>query len=172
MQTRVTVGFILIGLIGVRAVASPVPCRFGGFDGDSTFEDIGASYKAADLVVIGIVTGKTHLDSNLVFHVQKVIKGAADTPITLHAHHVQNTEINGFLLPENRPFLLFLAQGPSNVFDSVENYNSSCATSYPIRDANVVLVEPDEHNRGTKVPVSEIKQFLISSPPKLIHKYR
>jgi hypothetical protein len=172
MQTRVTVGFILIGLIGVRAVASPVPCRFGGFDGDSTFEDIGASYKAADLVVIGTVAGKTRLNSNLLLNVQKVIKGAADAQITLRAHHVQNTEINGFLLPEGRPFLLFLMQGPSGVFDSVENYNSGCATSYPVRDANVVLVEPDEHNRGTKVPVSEIKKFLISNPPKLIHKYR
>ena len=172
MRIRVAVGFILIGLIGERAFASPVPCRFGGFDGNSTFEDIGASYKAADLVVIGTVTGKTRLESNLLLNVQKVIKGAADAQITLHAHHVQNTEINGFLLTEGRPFLLFLMQGPSGVFDSVENYNSGCATSYPVRDANVVLVEPDEHNRGTKVTLSEIKQFLISNPPKLIHKYR
>jgi hypothetical protein len=172
MQTRVTVGLLLIGLIGVRSLAAPVPCRFGGFDGDSTFEDIGASYKAADLVIIGAVTGRADPDSNLVFNVQKVIKGAAGTQITLHAHHVQNTEINGFVLPESRPFLLFLMQGPSGVFDSVENYNSGCATSYAIRDANVVLVESDEHNRGFKVPVSEIKQFFISNPPKLIHKYR
>lgn len=172
MQFRAIVALILIGLIGVRAVASPVPCRFGGFDGDSTFEDIGASYKAADLVVIGTVAGKTRLDSNLLLNVQKVIKGAAGTQITLHAHHVQNTEINGFVLPEGRPFLFFLVQGSSGVFDSVENYNSGCATSYAIRDANVVLVEPDEHNRGTKVPLSEIKEFLISNPPKLIHKYR
>jgi hypothetical protein len=172
MQTRANVAFILIGLIGVRALASPVPCRFGGFDADSTFEDIGASYKAADLVVIGTVTGKTRLGRNLVFAVQKVIKGAADTPIALHAHHVQNTEINGFVLPDNKPFLLFLMQGPSGVFDSAENYNSGCTTSYPIRDANVVLVESNEHNQGIKVPVSEIKQFLISNPPKLIHKYR
>ena len=161
-----------MGLLGVRAIASPVPCRFGGFDADSTFEDIGASYKAADLVVIGTVTGKTRLDSNLLFNVQKVIKGVADTQIILHAHHVQNTEMNGFLLPENRQFLLLLVKGPSEVFDAVENYNSGCATSYSIRDDNVVLVEWDEHNRGIKVPKSEIKQFLISSPPKLFHKYR
>lgn len=79
MQIRVTVGFLLIGLMGVRSFAAPAPCRFGGFDGDSAFEDIGASYKAADLVVIGTVTGKTRLDSNLVFKVQTVIKGVADT---------------------------------------------------------------------------------------------
>jgi hypothetical protein len=114
----------------------------------------------------------TRLGSKLVFNVQKVIKGAADTPITLHAHHVQNTQINGFVPPGSRPFLLFLIQGPSRVFDSVENYNSGCATSYAIRDADVVLVESDEHNRGIEVPVSEIKQFLISNPPRLIHKYR
>jgi hypothetical protein len=172
MQIRVTVGFLFIGLVGVHAFAAPVPCRFGGFDGNSTFEDIGASYKAADLVVIGTVTGKTRHESNLLLNVQKVIKGAADGQITLHAHHVQNTEINGFLLHEGKPFLLFLMQGPSGVFDSVENYNSGCATSYSIRDANVVLVEPDDHNQGTKVPLSEIKQFLTSNPPKLIHKYR
>jgi hypothetical protein len=172
MQTRVNVAFILMGLIGVRAGASPVPCRFGGFDVDSTFEDIGASYKAADLVVIGTVTGKTGVDNNLLFTVQKVVKGASDGQISLHAHHVQNTEMNGFLLPENKPFLLLLVQGPSSVFDSVEDYNSGCATSYPIRDANVVLVEPDKHNRAIKVPVSEIKQFLMSNPPKLIRKYR
>src|ERR1700692_4466900 len=127
MRIRVAVGFILIGLIGERAFASPVPCRFGGFGGDSTFEDIGAVYKAADLVVIGTVTGKPRLDSNFLFHAQKVIKGAADAQITLHAHHVQNTEINGFLLPEGKPFLLFLMQGTSGVFDSVATYNSGCA---------------------------------------------
>ena len=172
MQTRIAIAFLLIGLIAERAFASPVPCRFGGFDQDSTFEDIGASYNAADLVVIGTVTGKTRLESNLLFNVQKVIKGATDTQITLHAHHVQNTEMNGFLLPESRPFLLFLMRGPSNVFDSVEDYNSGCATSYPIRDTNVVLVEADEHNQGIKVPISEIKQFLVSDPPRLIHKYK
>jgi hypothetical protein len=123
-------------------------------------------------VVIGTVTGKTSLDSNLVFHLQKVIKGAADTQITLHAHHVQNTEINGFLLPESKEFLLFLVQGPSGVFDSVENYNSGCAISFSIRDANVVLVESDRHNPGVMVPVNAIKQFLMFNPPKLIHKDR
>ena len=56
--------------------------------------------------------------------------------------------------------------------DSVENYNSGCAVSFSIRDANVVLVESDQHNRGIKVPVNKIKQFLISNPPKLIHKDR
>jgi hypothetical protein len=172
MQTRATVAFMLIGLIGIRALGAPVPCRFGGFDGDSTFEDIGASYKAADLVVIGTVTGKTRLDNNLVFNVQKVIKGAADTQITLHAHHVQNTEINGFFLPENTQFLLLLMQGPSGVFDSVESYNSGCATSYSVRDSNVVLVEPDEHNPGTKIPVTDVARFLISNPPRVVHKYR
>jgi hypothetical protein len=172
MQTRATFAFILSALIGVRAVASPAPCRFGGYDGDSAFDNIGATYKAADLVVIGTVTGKTRLDSNLLFNVQKVIKGSVDTQITLHAHHVKNTEINGFLLPENRPFLLLLTKGPAGVFDSVEDYNSGCAISYPIRDANVILIEPDQYNQGIKVPVSEIKKFLISNPPKLIHKYR
>jgi hypothetical protein len=172
MQTRVIIGFLLVGLVAVHALAAPVPCRFGGFDGDSTFEDIGAVYKAADLVVIGTVTGKTGLDSNLGFRLQKVIKGAADTRITLHAHHVQDTEINGFLLPENKQFLLFLVQGPLGVFDSVENYNSGCAISFPIRDARVVLVESDEHNRGIKIPVNEIKKFLVYNPPKLIHKDR
>lgn len=172
MQIRATVAFILSTLIAVRAVASPAPCRFGGFDGDSTFDNIGASYQAADLVVIGTVTGKTRFGSNLLFNVQNVIKGSVGTPITLHAHHIQNTEMNGFLLPENRPFLLLLKKGPSGVFDSVEDYNSGCATSYPIRDANVILVESDQHNQGIKVPVSEIKQFLISNPPKLMHKYR
>jgi hypothetical protein len=172
MPIRVTVGFLFIGLVGVHALAAPVPCRFGGFGGDSTFEDIGASYEAADLVVSGTVAGKTRLDSNLLLNVQKVIKGAADAQITLRAHHVQNTEINGSLLPESKEFLLFLVRGPLGVFDSVENYNSGCATSYAVRDANVVLVEPDEHNRGTMVPLSEIKEFLTSNPPKLIHKYR
>jgi len=166
-----TIGLIL-GLIAVSAQAAPVPCRFGGFDGDSSFEDIGAAYKAADLVVIGAVSGKTALGNNLMFHPQMIIKGDAGTKITLHAHRVQNTEINGFLLPENEEFLLFLVRGPFGVFDSVENYNSGCATSFSIRDSNVVLVESDEHNRGTKVPVNEIKRCLISKPAKLIHKDR
>jgi hypothetical protein len=151
MQIRVTVGFLFIGLIAVPALAAPAPCRFGGFDADSTFEDIGAVYQAADLVVIGTVTGKTSPDSNVSFHLQKIIKGAAGTQITLHAHHVQDTEINGFLLPENKQFLLFLVQGPLGVFDSVENYNSGCTVSFSIRNANVVLVDSDEHNRGIKV---------------------
>jgi len=172
MKICMTVGFLILGLIAVSARAAPVPCRFGGFDGDSSFEDIGAVYKAADLVVIGTVTGKTGLSNNLVFHPQKIIKGEAGTQITLHAHRVQNTEINGFLLPKNEEFLLFLVRGPLDVFDSVENYNSGCATSFPIRDSNVVLVESDEHNRGTSVPVNEIGKFLISNPAKLIYKNR
>src|SRR5258708_18627173 len=110
-----TIGLIL-GLIALSARAAPVPCRFGGFDGDSSFEDIGAAYKAADLVVIGAVSGKTGLDNNLIFHPQMVIKGDAGTKITLHAHRIQNTEINGFLLPENKEFLLFLVLGPSSFF--------------------------------------------------------
>jgi DNA-binding cell septation regulator SpoVG len=166
-----TIGLIL-GLIAVSARASPVTCRFGGFDGDSSFQDIGAAYKAADLVVIGAVSGKTGLDNNLIFHPQKIIKGDAGKQITLHAHRVKNTEINGFLLPENKEFLLFLVRGPLGVFDSVENYNSGCATSFSIRRSSVVLVESDEHNRGTRVPVNEIRRFLISNPPKLIHKDR
>jgi DNA-binding cell septation regulator SpoVG len=172
MKIRMTTIGLILGLIAVSARAAPVPCRFGGFDGDSSFEDIGAAYKAADLVVIGAVRGKTGLDNNLIFHPQKVIKGDAGTQITLHAHRVQNTEINGFLLPENEEFLLFLVRGPLGVFDSVENYNSGCATSFPIRNSNVVLVESDEHNRGTRVPVNEIRRFLISNPAKLIHKDR
>ena len=172
MKSRVIVALLVLGLIVVGARASPVPCRFGGFEGDSTYEDIGAVYKAADLVVIGTVTGKTGPDNNLIFHPQTVIKGAADAQITLHAHHVINTEINGFLLPENEEFLLFLVQGPLGVFDSVENYNSGCATSFSVRDSNVVLVESDAHNRGTRIPVKEIRKFLISNPPKLIHKDR
>jgi hypothetical protein len=166
-----TIGLIL-GLIAVSARAAPVPCRFGGFDGDSSFEDIGAAYRAADLVVIGAVSGKTGLGNNLIFHLQMVIKGSAGTKITLHAHSVQNTEINGFLLPQNEEFLLFLVRGPLGVFDSVENYNSGCATSFSIRDSSVVLVESDEHNRGTRVPVKEIKRFLTSNPAKLIRKDR
>jgi hypothetical protein len=157
------------GLIAVSARAAPVPCRFGGFDADSSFQDIGAAYKAADLVVIGAVSGKAGPDSSLIFHPRKVIKGDADTQITLHAHHVQNTEINGFLLPENQEFLLFFVRGPLGVFDGVENYNSGCATSFAIRDNNVVLVESDDHHRGTRVPVNEIGRFLISNPAKLIH---
>jgi hypothetical protein len=172
MKIRMTTIGLMLGLIAVSARAAPVPCRFGGFGGDSTFEDIGGLYNAADLVVIGTVTGKTGLDDNLIFHPQKVIKGVAGTRITLRAHRVQNTEINGFLLPENEEFLLFLVRGPLGVFDSVENYNSGCATSYSIKGSNVVLVESDEHNRGTRVPVNEIKKFLIANPPKLIHKDR
>jgi len=172
MKIRQSVGLLILGLGAIYARASPVACRFGGFDGDSTFEDIGAAYKAADLVVIGTVTGKTGLDNNLIFHPQKVIKGHAGAQITLHAHHVENTEINGFLLHENQEFLLFLVRGPLGVFDSVENYNSGCATSFSIRDSNVVLVESDEHNRGTKVAVNEIGRFLISNPVMLIHKNR
>jgi DNA-binding cell septation regulator SpoVG len=172
MKIRLTIGFLILWLTAVYARAAPVPCRFGGFDTDSTFEDIGAAYKAADLVVIGAVSGKTGLDNNLIFHPRKVIKGDAGTQITLHAQRVQNTEVNGFLLPENEEFLLFLVRGPLGVFDSVENYNSGCATSFSIRDSNVVLVESDEHNRGTRVPVNEIRRFLISNPAKLIHKDR
>jgi hypothetical protein len=172
MKIRLTVGFIIFGLVAMHARAAPVPCRFGGFDAGSSFEDIGAAYKAADLVVIGTVTGKTGLHNNLIFHPQKVIKGDAGTQITLHAHRVQNTEINGFLLPENEQFLLFLVHGTLGVFDSVENYNSGCATSFSIRDSDVVLVESDEYNRGTRVPVNEIKRFLISNPAKLTHKIR
>jgi hypothetical protein len=172
MKIRMTTVGLILGLIAVSARAAPERCRFGGFDGDSSFEDIGAAYKAADLVVIGAVIGKTGLDNNLIFHPQKVIRGDAGTQITLHAHRVQNTEINGFHLPEKQQLLLFLVPGPLGVFDSVENYNSGCATSYPIRDGNVVLVESDEHNRGTSVPVNEIKRFLMSNPAKLIHKDR
>jgi hypothetical protein len=172
MKIRIPVGLLILGLIAVSARAAPVPCRFGGFDGDSTFEDIGAVYRAADLVVIGTVTGKTGNGDNLIFRPQKVIKGDAGTQITLHAHHVQNTDINGFLLPEHEEFLLFLTHGPLGVFDSVENFNSGCATSFSIRDHNVVLIESDERNRGTRIPVSEIRKFLISNPPKLIHKDR
>src|SRR5450631_2314922 len=164
MEIRMTGMGLILGLIAVSARAAPEPCRFGGFDADSSFEDIGAAYKAADLVVIGAVSGKNGLDGNLIFHPQRVIKGDAGTQITLHAHRAQNTEINGFLLPEKKEFLLFLVRGPLGVFDSVENYNSGCATSYPIRDGNVLLVEADEHNRGTKVPVNEIRSFLISNP--------
>jgi len=163
---------LVLGLIAVSARAAPEPCRFGGFESDSSFEDIGAAYKASDLVVIGAVSGKTGVDHNLIFHPQEVIKGDAGARIILHAHHVQNTEINGFHLPENQQFLLFLVRGPLGVFDSVENYNSGCATNYPIRDGNVVLVESDEHNRGTRVPVNEIRKFLISNPAKLNHKDR
>jgi hypothetical protein len=172
MKICMTVGFLILGLIAMHARAAPDPCRFGGFDGDSSFEDIGAAYKAADLVVIGAVSGKTGLDNNLIFHPRKFIKGDAGTQIILHAHRVQNAEINGFLLPEAKEFLLFLVLGPLGVFDSVENYNSGCATSFSIRDSNVVLVESDEHNRGTRVPVNEIRRFLISNPAKLIHKDR
>jgi hypothetical protein len=68
--------------------------------------------------------------------------------------------------------LLFLVQGPSGVFDSVENYNSGCATSFSIRDGNVVLLEADPHNRGCKVPVDGIRKYLISNPAKLIHNDR
>ena len=171
MKIRMTTVGLILGLIAVSARAAPVPCRFGGFDADSSFQDIGAAYKAADLVVIGAVSGKGGPDSNLICP-RKVIKGDADTQITLHANHVQNTEINGFLLPENKEFLLFLVRGPLGVFDGVENYNSGCATSFAIRDNNVVLVESDVHNRGTRVPVNEIKRFLISNPAKLIHKDR
>jgi hypothetical protein len=169
MKIRMTVGFLILGLGAMSARAAPLPCRFGGFDADSSFEDIGAAYKAAELVVIGAVSGKTGRDNNLIFHPRTVIKGDAATQITLHAHHVENTEINGFHLPENKEFLLFLVRGPLGVFDSVENYNSSCATSFAIRDNNVVLIESDEHNRGTRVPVNEIRKFLISNPAKLIH---
>jgi len=172
MKIRMTTVGLILGLIAVSARAAPEPCRFGGFDADSSFQDIGAAYKAADLVVIGAVSGKGGPDSNLIFHPRKVIKGDAGTQITLHAHRVQNTEINGFLLPENKEFLLFLVRGPLGVFDGVENYNSGCATSFAIRDNNVVLVESDDHNRGTRVPVNEIKRFLISNPAKLIHKDR
>lgn len=163
---------LVLGLMALSARAAPEPCRFGGFDGNSSFEDIGAAYKAADLVVIGSVSGKTEPENDLVFRPRKVIKGDAGAKIILHAHRVQNTEINGFHLPENQQFLLFLVRGRIGVFDSVENYNSGCATSFSIRDSNVVLVEADEHNRGIKVPVNEIKRFLISNPAKLIHKAR
>jgi hypothetical protein len=172
MKIRQTVGLLILGLGAMYARASPVPCRFGGFDADSSFEDIGAAYKAADLVVIGAVSGKAGPDNNLIFHPRKIIKGDAGAQIALHAHHVENTEINGFLLRENEEFLLFLVRGPLEVFDSVENYNSGCATSFSIRDGNVVLVEADEHNRGTKVPVNEVGRFLTSNSAKLIHKNR
>jgi hypothetical protein len=75
-------------------------------------------------------------------------------------------------LPEKKEFLLFLVPGPLGVFDSVENYNSGCATSFAIRDSNVILVESDVHNHGTRVPVNDIGRFLISNPAKLIHKDR
>jgi DNA-binding cell septation regulator SpoVG len=172
VKIRVITSALILGLTALCARAAPVPCRFGGFDADSSFEDIGAAYKAADLVVIGIASGKTGLDHNLIFHPQKVIKGEAGTQITLHAHQVQNTEINGFHLPENQQFLLFLVRGPLGVFDSVENYNSGCATQFSVRDGNVVLVESDAHNRGTNIPVKQIKTFLNSNPAKLIHKDR
>jgi hypothetical protein len=172
MKIRIATIGLILGLIAVSAQAAPAPCRFGGFDGDSSFEDIGAAYKAADLIVIGTVTGKAGPDNNLIFHPQVVIKGDAGPQIALRAHHVENTEINGFLLRENEEYLLFLVRGPLGVFDSVENYNSGCATSFSIRDGNVVLVEPDEHNRGTRVPVTEIGRFLTSNPAKLVHKDR
>ena len=172
MKVRLTVGFLILGLGAAYAQAAPLPCRFGGFDADSSFEDIGAAYKAADLVVIGTVSGKAGLDNDLIFHPRKIIKGDAATQITLHAHHIENTEIYGFLLRENEEFLLFLVRGPLGIFDSVENYNSGCAISFSIRDSNVVLIEADEHNRATKVPVNEIGSFLTSNPAKLVHKNR
>jgi hypothetical protein len=174
MKTRLSVVLVLllVGLTTVPAVASPVPCRFGGYGADSSLYDIGAVYKAADLVVIGTVTGKSGKDGNLVFYPHKLIKGTVDRQILLHAHHIQNTEINGFVLPENQQVLLFLALGPAGTFDSVENYNSACAISYPVREGNVVLVESDEHNQGIKIPVRDVGKFLSTNPPKLIHKNR
>jgi hypothetical protein len=172
MKTRLSLVLVLFGLTTVPAGASPVPCRFGGYDADSSFYDIGAVYKAADLVVIGTVTGKSGEDGSLIFHPQRIIKGTVDRQILLHTHHIQNTEINGFVLPENQQVLLFLAPGPAGAFDSVESYNSACAISYPVREGNVVLVESDEHNQGIKIPVRDVGKFLSTNPPKLIHKDR
>jgi hypothetical protein len=82
MIIRLTVGFLILGLGAMFARAVPVPCRFCGFDADSSFEDIGAVYKAADRVVIGAVSGKLGPDNNLIFHPRKIIKGDAATQIT------------------------------------------------------------------------------------------
>jgi hypothetical protein len=64
MKIRMTTVGLILGLIAASARAAPVSCRFGGIDGDSSFEDIGAAYNAADLVVIGAVRGKIGLDNN------------------------------------------------------------------------------------------------------------
>jgi hypothetical protein len=158
-------------LLPVAAQASPDSCKFGGANDKATYVDIASIYKAADLVVTGQVTGMDGGGSDLIFAVDKTIKGESAKEIILHGQQRINTEVNGFVLPGMRPTLLFLKKGDGKVFENVEGYNTACNIVYFIKDGNVVLIDHDEHNAGLSVPVEKIKDYLDAGPAKLNYNY-
>lgn len=155
------------------ALASPEPCRFGGITEKSTTVDITSVYKAADAVVIGKVTGRESFGgSDLIFQVERSIKGISGKEITLHGQRTENTEVNGYVLPGGRDVLLFLKSTQSGIYENVENFNSPCNITSFIKDGKVVLIEKDDLNPGLQVAVDEIKAYLDSAPESLVFNYK
>lgn len=147
-------------------------CRFGTFDEASTTIDIGEMYKAADVVVVGVVAEREAGSSNIVLKKDMMLKGLAGQDIVLHGHQPVNTEINGFVLPGGREVLVFLKAGNAGVYDNVEEYNSPCNRLWLVKDGKVTFIDKDAYNEQNAVAVDTLKEYLASSPAKLVYKYK
>lgn len=146
-------------------------CKFGTFDEASTTVDIGAMYKAADVVVVGTVGEREA--GNIVLKKDAVLKGLAEQEdIVLRGHKPVNTEVNGFVLPGGRKVLVLLKAGNNGVYDNVEDYNTACNRLWLVIDEKVVLIDKDAYNEEYSVPVDKLKDYLDKSPDKLVYKYK
>lgn len=153
-----------------NAHADPGMCNFGSFDTASTTIDIGAMYKAADVVLVGTVGEREA--GNIVLKKDMVLKGIAEQDIVLRGHKPVNTEVNGFVLPGGRQVLVFLKAGNAGIYDNVEAYNSACSRLWLVTDGKVMLINKDDYNEQYSVSVDKLKEYLETSPPKLVYKYK
>lgn len=96
-------------------------------------------YNAADIVVVGKAVGKAENGYDLLFQVARVIKGTVKSEIVLRGQRPVNTEANGFDFVHDTDILLLLHKTEKNLYDSVEDYNSSCFVLYFVVDETVIL---------------------------------
>ncbi len=153
------------------ALAAPGTCTFGQFDDSATSVDIGAMYKAADVVMVGTVG--EHEGGNIMLRKDAVLKGlVGQEDIVLRSHKPFGTEVNGFVLPGGRQVLVFLKAGNSGVYDNVEEYNSACNRLWLVNEGSVLLIGKDAYNEEYSVPVGKLKEYLESAPAQLVYKYK
>jgi hypothetical protein len=124
----------------------------------------------ADSVVVGEVAGKE--GDNLLFRVEQTFKGAGEKEIAIRGQRPINTEMNGFALPANHKVLLFLNTTNHGVYDNVEDYNSACNRLWLVNEGRVIFIEKDNFNEEISVAVEKLKEYLTSTPAKLVYKYK
>ena len=159
---KVAILFVLILLLTPfpPANAEPSPCVY------STISD---AYIAADTVVIGTVAGLAGTGTDLMLSMENSIKGNANPSITILGQRPFNTENNGFSLTVGLKVLLLRKKSPDGIYDSVEDYNSACYSTYFVEEGNVILPlrENGSNSRTLSIPINEIKAHLAGLAPHL-----